>query len=248
VSFVAGPKWVKNLVRVTEEDLLKPPADRGEALLTIVSFGDSTTAPRSGVATYSSQLDWALADAGLPVRIINAGAGSNTTAVARERFEEDVLAHEPDVAIIQFGINDSAVDVWKDATEPRLPIEEYEANLQHFTEALQAQGARVILMTPNPLRWNEKLLGLYGEPPYDPEDPDGFNAFLRDYAQRVRDVADRTGAALVDSFAAFQAHGAVEGQLVDDLLLDGMHPNSAGHALEAEMLLDVIRPIAAERK
>jgi lysophospholipase L1-like esterase len=103
-------------------------------------------------------------------------------------------------------------------------------------------------MTPNPLRWNEKLLGLYGEPPYDPEDPDGFNAFLRDYAQRVRDVADRTGAALVDSFAAFQAHGAVEGQLVDDLLLDGMHPNSAGHALEAEMLLDVIRPIAAERK
>lgn len=248
VSFVAGADWQKNLVRVSEDDLLQPPAEREEAALTIVSFGDSTTAPRSRVATYSSQIDWTMADEEMPVEVINAGVGSNTTAVARERFEDDVLAHEPDVAIIQFGINDAAVDVWRDATEPRVSIDEYEANLQHFVEALQAQGARVILMTPNPLRWTDRLRGLYGKPPYDPEAPDGFNVLLRQYAQRVRDVAARTGAVLVDSFASFEEHGAADGQSIDELLLDGMHPSSLGHALEAEMLLEVIRPMAAERE
>jgi lysophospholipase L1-like esterase len=159
-----------------------------------------------------------------------------------------VLAHEPDLAIIQFGICDAAVDVWKDETQSRVAIDDYEANLQHFVETLQQQGTRVILMTPNPLRWTDKLLGLYGEAPYDPEDADGFSVFLRDYAQRLRDVAERTDATLIDSFAAFEQYGRAEGQSVDDLLKDGMHPNSLGHALEAELLLDVIRPMAAERK
>ena len=248
VSFVAGADWEKNLIRVKEEDLLRPPHERGEAVLTIVSFGDSTTAPRSRVATYSSQINWTMADEGAPVEIINAGVGGNNTAMARERFEEDVLAHESDLAIIQFGICDSAVNVWEGATKPRVAIDDYEANLKYFVEMLQSQGADVILMTPNPLRWTDKLLELYGKPPYDPEDPDGFNVTLRDYARRVRDVAEATGATLVDSFAAFEDYGAAEGQAVDDLLLDGMHPNSTGHALEAEMLLDVIRPMAAERK
>lgn len=240
ISFVAGADWTRNLVRVTEADLLAPVAERPEPELTIVAFGDSTTAPRSRVATYAAQLDWALADRGVAAAIINAGVGGNTTAMARERFAADVLAYEPDIVIIQFGICDAAVDVWKGASEPRVTIEEYEANLQYFAETLRERGARVILMTPNPLRWTDALREMYGKPPYDPEDPDGFNRFLRDYAKRVRAVAARTGATLVDAFAVFEAHGQVEGHTVDDLLLDGMHPNSTGQALEAELLLEAI--------
>ena len=248
VSFVAGPKWVKNLVRVREDDLLRPPPEREEATLTIVCFGDSTTAPRSSVLTYSAQIDWALADEGSPATVINAGIGGHNTEMARERFEADVLAHEPDVVIIQFGINDATVDVWRDATESRVPIDVYEANLKRFAETLQQRGATVIFMTPNPLRWTDRLREMYGKPPYDPADPDGFNVTLRDYTQRMRDVAASTGATLIDTFALFEQHGQAEGQSVDDLLLDGMHPNSAGHTLEAERLLEQIRPIAAERK
>ncbi|MGD9495537.1 MAG: exo-alpha-sialidase [Armatimonadota bacterium] len=240
ISFVAGADWTRNLVRIEEAELLAPVAERPEPELTIVAFGDSTTAPRSGVATYAAQLDWALADRGVAARVINAGVGGNTTAMARARFDADVLAHEPDVVIIQFGICDSAVDVWKGATKPRVAIDEYEANLQYFAETLQARGARVILMTPNPLRWTDALREMYGKPPYAPEDPDGFNLLLRDYAERVRAVAGRTGATLVDAFAAFEAYGRAEGHTIDDLLLDGMHPNSTGQALEAELLLDAI--------
>ena len=240
ISFVAGAEWTKNLVRVREADLLAPPPQAGEPEMTIVCFGDSTTAPRGGVATYAAQIDWAMADAGRTVRVINAGVGGNNTALARERFEEDVLAHEPELAIVQFGICDSAIDVWRDVTAARVSIDDYDANLTHFVTSLQAQGARVILMTPNPLRWTDALRDMYGKPPYEPEDPDGFNLLLRDYAQRARDVAEHTGATLVDSFAAFEEHGQVEGQTVDELLLDGMHPNSQGQAIEAELLIEAM--------
>jgi len=245
VSFVAGADWTKNLISVHEADLLQPPAELGEAEMTIVTFGDSTTAPRSRVATYSAQIDWTMADEGHPVHVVNSGVGGHNTEMATQRFEDDVLAHEPDLAIIQFGICDSAVDVWRDATEPRVSIDRYEANLSHFVGALREQGARVILMTPHPLRWTEKMREMYGKPPYDPGDVDGFNVLLRDYAQRVREVAEHTGATLVDSFAAFEEYGAVEGQSVDELLLDGMHPNSRGHAIEAELLLPHITRIVA---
>ena len=116
--------------------------------------------------------------------------------------------------------------------------DEYEANLEGFVTALKDQGSKVILMTPNPLRWTDKLKNLYGKPPYDPDDPDGFNLLLTDYAERVRQIAARQDVPLVDSFRLFHED---EEHTVDQLLLDGMHPNDAGHAIEADALLEIIR-------
>jgi lysophospholipase L1-like esterase len=244
VSFVAGPKWVRNLISVREADLLKPlPEPTGEAL-TIVAFGSSTTAPRGSLLIYPMLLEWELAGEGRNVVMINAGVGSDNTVRAAARFEDDVLSHEPDLVIIQLGINDSAIDVWRGATEPRVPIGEYEQRLKQFVTAIKGQGGKVILMTPNPLRWTDKLKELYGKPPYDPEDPDGFSFLLKDYAERMREVAEHNGVPLVDSFRLFNEYGQVEGQSVDDLLLDGMHPNNAGHAIEADALLAIIREMA----
>ncbi len=141
--------------------------------VTLVAFGDSTTALRGSLTVYATILQEELRG----VRVINAGISGNTTEMARARFDKDVLAHKPAIAIIQFGINDSAVDVWKKppATQPRVAPERYEANLRHFVETLKSRDARVILMTPNPLRWTPKLKQMYGKPPYKPDDPDGFN-------------------------------------------------------------------------
>ncbi|MFZ4766685.1 MAG: SGNH/GDSL hydrolase family protein, partial [Roseimicrobium sp.] len=77
--------------------------------VTIVAFGDSTTAVRGSTKVYASILQEELRN----VRVVNAGVGGNTTEMARKRFEKDVLSHQPRIAILQFGIDDSAVDVWK---------------------------------------------------------------------------------------------------------------------------------------
>ena len=239
VSFVAGREWVKNIIVVREEELRRPPCE-GEPL-TIVAFGSSTTAPRGSLLIYPMLLEWDLADEGRNVVMINSGVGADNTRSAARRFDADVLAHQPDLVIIQLGINDSAIDVWRGATEPRIPIDEYERHLEEFVARIKAQGGKVILMTPNPLRWTDKLRDLYGKPPYRVDDPDGFSFLLKDYAARMRQVAARRGVPLVDSFQLFHDYARDEGRCVDDLLLDGMHPNDAGHAIEAEALLELVR-------
>ncbi len=140
--------------------------------MTIVAFGDSTTAVRGETVIYAAILPEELRN----VRVINAGVPGNTTEMARARFAADVLAHHPRIAIVQFGINDSMIDLWKTppATESRVSLERYEANLHSFVQMMKAQNTHVVLMTPNPLRWTPKLEEMYGRAPYRPEEPDGL--------------------------------------------------------------------------
>ncbi len=208
--------------------------------VTLVLFGDSTTAPRGDLAIFGALLQDLLPD----VAVVNAGVGGNSTTDARARFEQDVLARGPDVVTVAFGINDAAVDVWKGDTSPRVPIEDYRANLRYFVEVLKEQGSRPILMTPNPLAWTPKLIELYGKPPYDPGSADGLNVLLADYAEVARKVAKEEGVALVDVWKLFREHQ--ERHPEASLLLDGMHPNERGHRLIAEALLKVLPSVHAD--
>lgn len=202
----------------------------------VVVFGDSTTARRGKIDVYADLLANAFGDAEWDVEVVNAGVGGNTTVMARQRFERDVLAHHPSAIVIQFGINDSAVDVWKDppVSEPRVSLEDYRENLRFFVNEGRKHGSEVILMTPNALRWTPKLRNLYGKSPYDLEDENGLNNVLEGYAQAVREVAYEKGVPLVDVFAAYAEQ---PGPSQDALLSDGMHPNSKGHQLVGNLLL-----------
>ena len=206
----------------------------------IIAFGDSTTAPREGVRTYSQILADELQIGGVPVRIINAGILGNTTRDARQRFVRDVLAHKPDIVILQFGINDSAVDVWKNppAEYSRVPLDEYQNNLRHFIRESRAGGSRVVMMTPNRLHWTPKLIELYGKPPYDPASSDGMNPILRSYVQAMTEVAGELAVELID---VHQSMNRISDEESAGLLLDGMHPNDAGHRNVADLLLQHFR-------
>lgn len=220
--------------------------------MTVVAFGDSTTAPREvdgkPLTVYADILRKEMPASGSKVTVINAGVRGNTTADAAERFTRDVLSHAPDVVIIQFGANDAMVDVWKDppAEQARVAIGDYEAHLRTFVRALRDRGTRVILMTPNPFRWTPGLRARYGKPPYRLDDVDGLDVLLRVYADMVRQIAKAEKVELVDVYETFQAYNQVEGQSVDDLLLDGIHPNDAGHRLVGDRLLETLDQRAAK--
>lgn len=202
------------------------------ALIRVVCFGDSTTAPRQGVIPYCDQIR------GAGIETINRGVGGNTTEAARLRFASAVLAARPDVVIIQFGINDSTVDVWKTPPEtaPRVSLSRYRENLAYFLGELHKSGVKVILMTFNPLTWIDKTRGMYGHPPYLPADPDGFNQGREPYLAAIREVALAAGATLVDVDSNFRQYAAQPGKSLDDLLLDGMHPNTRGHERISQLL------------
>jgi lysophospholipase L1-like esterase len=212
---------------------------------TIVAFGDSITAPRKNVTTYSDLIREEFQKKHLDVKVVNAGVPGNTTAMAKERFEKDVLARDPDLVIIQLGTNDSAVDVWKKppATESRVSINDYEHNLREFIAKLKERKAKIILVTPPPTRWTEKLKEMYGKPPYDPNDEDGFNIILKTYIQRMRRVAKDEKVVLVDLNKEYYKYHKSKGRTMDDLFLDGMHPNNKGQKLEAELLLKQIKKL-----
>lgn len=212
----------------------------------IVMFGDSTTAFRPGSVqkVYSQRVNEALQGIGSSLGVHNAGIGGNTTRDAKNRFQKDVLQHKPRVVVMQFGINDSAIDVWKKppAAESRVPLPEYDANLREMIAAARAQKAKVILMTTNPLRWTQRLKDMYGKPPYQPDKEDGFETpALLDYNETVRRLAGELGLPLIDIHALYPAFAMEHGKTIGELLLDGMHPNDLGHQLVAEQLVPEIR-------
>jgi lysophospholipase L1-like esterase len=209
-------------------------------------FGDSTTAHRPGAVekVASVRLDEALQSIGSSLSVHNAGIGGNTTRDALKRFEGDVLAHRPRVVVIGFGINDAAVDVWKKppAAGARVPLAEYRDNLRSIAMKAREAGAKVIFVSPNPLRWTSLLRDLYGKPPYDPDAENGFDApVLESYREAMRELATELSVPLLDVPQVWAAALSEKGGKIDSFLLDGMHPNDAGHEATAAALLPVVR-------
>lgn len=210
----------------------------------IVMFGDSTTAPRGSLKVYATRVETMLQSIGSSLGVHNAGIGGNTTRDARKRMETDVLKYKPRVVVMQLGINDSVVDVWKNppATKPRVPLGEYLLNLRIMITAAQNAKAKVILMTTNPLRWTPKLKEMYGKPPYDAVAEDGFDsATLEGYNEALRKLAAEMKVPLVDVRAAYPEFAAKHQTTIEGMLMDGMHPNDLGQELVAELLVPAIR-------
>ena len=210
----------------------------------IIMFGDSTTAPRGSVKVYATRVEIALQSIGSSLSVSNSGVPSNTTVQARKRLQEEVLRHKPRIVVMQFGINDSAVDVWKKPpmTEPRVSLSAFIDNYRAMITEAQQQGAKVIVMTTNPLRWTSKLRELYGKPPYNADAEDGFESLnLTRYNDALRKLATELKVPLVDVHTAYPAFAAKHKTTIDAMLTDGMHPGNLGHQHVAELLVPAIR-------
>ncbi|MDA3924073.1 MAG: exo-alpha-sialidase [Kiritimatiellae bacterium] len=210
----------------------------------IVMFGDSTTAPRDNISkVYPERVQEALHSLGLSITVINAGISSNTTRDAKKRLARDVLDLKPSIVVMQFGINDSAIDVWKTppASQPRIPLSDFKENLRDMIRQCRERKAIVILMTTNPLRWTPKLKDLYGKPPYRVDIVDGFDSpSLALYNNAILQVSQELKANLVNIHAAYPEFAEEHKTDIDGLLLDGMHPNDLGHQLVTEQLMPLI--------
>lgn len=211
--------------------------DTAEKPLTIVAFGDSTTALRPTVKqVYADRLPKLLEASGIASKVINAGVGGSHTGHiednalhkrqhALDRFQTAVRDHHPQVVIVQFGWNDSWVDTGGEESPSRIPLENYRKNLRHIIDTLHEDGAQVILMTPNRPRNTMEAWRVQR---------------TERYVQAVRELAAELDVPLVDVWAAYAEYDAVDGQSVDDLLVDEVHPGDQGHALVARQLATII--------
>lgn len=133
---------IKEKINLDKEGLIE------HGPITIVAFGDSVT--HGAVApgefdfetVYWNRLKKKISDLRcyVPVNVINAGIGGITAKDSLGRMEKQVLAHNPDLMIVCFGLNDV-----------NHPLEEYLDALEEIFRRTTDTGAEVVFMTPNML-------------------------------------------------------------------------------------------------
>ena len=211
--------------------------------LTIVAFGDSTTAVRRTVKQVYvvDRLPALLKTIGIITKVINAGVGGSHTGRLADnarhkrghalgRLGNAVRHHKPDIVLIQFGWNDSWVDSDNPNDASRISVEKYSANLKHIAKTLIGDGARVILMTPN--RPNTSVAAWRV-------------ARTLKYVEAARRLAKSEALPLVDVWREYERIESIKGRSSDELLLDSVHPNDKGHALVARLLSEKVAQITA---
>lgn len=136
----------------------------------------------------------------------------------------DVLPLKPTVVTIKFGMNDHAYQPFR----PDI-FAAYVASQKELVKVLKQHGARVALLTPQPIEDKRA----------DP-DKDVKNLSLRKFSDGLQVVAQEQGAAFVDQFAPYMAlmmqarEGHPEARIGGG---DAVHPGPAGHTLMAWAIL-----------
>ena len=125
------------LLSISLSALLPTPAARAEETLRLVALGDSLTAGYGlpAESSFTTRLEAELKDAGLNVRVINAGVSGDTSAGGRARLAWS-LADKPDAVLVELGANDGMRGLEPSATRE---------NLNAILSEIRAAGAEVLL-------------------------------------------------------------------------------------------------------
>jgi acyl-CoA thioesterase-1 len=202
----------------------------GGPAVRIVTLGDSITkAVRPGVGpmeAFAWMLGADLRERGINAETINVGIGGEKTNQALMRLERDVVSKQPTIVTIMYGTNDSYHD--KDASAPRLTIEQYRNNLTKIVEKLRLAGAIPILMTPP--RWGKTAKNGVGEDP---------NGLLSTYLPACREVSHKENVPLVDHFQIW-SDAEANGTDISAWTTDLCHPNPEGQRKLADAILPVL--------
>lgn len=226
-----GIKQPKHQVDVLKRTLAWFAAHDVGAPVEIITLGDSITkGVRPGVKpdeTFAAVLEKQLKEKDIAAKVTNVGQGGERTDQALARLEKDVIARKPRIVTIMYGTNDSWIDQGK--TEPRLSLDEFRDNTVQLVERLRRAGITPILMT-EPSHGKKSAVNGIGEHP---------NVRLEKYVAATREVAKELNVAFVDHFADWIVAES-KGQDLTEWTTDQYHPNPAGHAHMATLMLPAI--------
>lgn len=193
--------------------------------MTILLTGDSITdagRDRSDLASRGTGYA-ALVGAALPgERVLNTGIGGNRVVDLQSRWDDDVLAHAPDVLSVMIGINDT----WRRYDSgSTTSAEAFATGYRDLVTRAQAAGvARILLVEPfllpvTPAQWSWR------------EDLDPKIQAVRRLATDLGTGYLATDGPLAQRAAALGSGGAAA--LADD----GVHPTPEGHRFLADLWL-----------
>jgi len=200
----------------------------------LVTLGESTTA--GGWSSYRQRC-WAEQLARtineyqrVPVQLVNAGIGANVISTesrgyeysrkpaATERLDKHVIAHEPDLLVIAYGLNDARcgtpLDVFCDAMRQIV---------RRVREAIQP-----LIVLPGPFFMTD-----FSEDCGGPRWAHGSLEIFHQYNEAIETVADETDCLYVNLLESYREAPWL-------IHFDGCHANDLGHRLVANKMFEVL--------
>ena len=196
---------------------------KGRDLGTVL-FGAATLADWDGTAVFlgDSITDLCDLDVYYPgLNAVNSGISGDTTDGMLDRLEDWVFAYEPDIVVVEGGINDLFLGVEEDRI-----VE----NLLAIAAAVheRAPDAAVIVQSIYPVA----------------DSPEGYlNSAVRRINARLEDMAAQCGYRFADVYQALRTE---EGALTERYSWDGLHPNDAGYRAAAPVLTAALEEITGK--
>ena len=205
--------------------------------INIVAFGDSVTHGAVGAGEIDYETVYhrrlvkkinAVRDY-TPVNMINAGIGGITAHLSLDRMEKQVFAHNPDLVIVCFGLNDVNGE-----------LDEYLSALKTIFSRCQERGVDVIFMTPNMLNTNvvegtEERFYDYAHVTAEVQN----SGRMDKYIYSAKDLALSMGVKVADCYSKWKELAKTQDTTL--LLANYInHPTREMHELFAQTLFDTI--------
>ncbi len=196
----------------------------------VVMLGDSITAwsrNKGGVRLTDYIESYLTETRHLQATVVNSGKGSDTAKGGYARLQKDVLAHDPDVVVIKFGLNDTGA----------LTPEAFRQWMEKIIKEIQQKTqAKILLVTSTPFDnerhfWGNRYRARGGLDEY-------MDANI---CMQVRDLARQYDLPICDLHGYFRDKFKQDPELINTLILpDGVHLTDAGNRVAAEHLAPMI--------
>ncbi len=174
---------------------------------------------------------------------INAGVAGDQAGMALGRLQDDLLAHNPDVVTVMFGMNDIGrnlygrenLEVDSMIDKQNRNLSNYATNLDSLTRTIINSGAELVLFTPSIYEQNAENLAapnMYG-----------CNDALKKCALIVKESQKEYDTYLVDHFSEMDSLNTLLQKDNPDTTIvgpDRVHPQDAGHFI---MAYNIIREL-----
>jgi lysophospholipase L1-like esterase len=213
--------------------LTSPPASAEFAIRDgdrVVLLGDSITEQRQYTTFIETYTLTRFPQWNLTFR--NIGWGGDTAQGGLGRAGRDMLPLKPTFVTIDFGMNDHGYRAFEDGI-----FKNYIDKQTQLTALLKDQGARVALLTPQPIEDKRP----------DP-DQDVRNQFLRKMSDGLREVATQQSVLFADQFDPYMAVMLKARQTDPNAVIgagDAVHPGPVGHTIMAWAVLKSLGAPAA---
>lgn len=209
----------------------------------IVGFGNSITEAVIGIPDENKRWLNILRNklsatfSGYSFTVINSGIGGNSAREAMARFEKDVLSHEPDFVILEFGGNN------EDLTKPERIVkkDEFKALLEKYKNELP-RGTRTIAVTFPPVLDELHAYGKMTQFAKYYRMAGGIDKTVDPYREIIKEFANENNFPIYDFHAELKSLGELNGREFYTLA-DGVHLTEEGNKILADGIFRILGKI-----